>query len=284
MAHVRYASRPQVDRPVLVCAFKGWNDAGEAASLAATYLIEQWGAERFAEMDPEDFFDFQVNRPTVRVVEGMTRELEWPRTDLHLARPGRDVVVLLGTEPNLRWRTFAGELLSVARDLGAELLVTLGAFLADVPHTLPSPVSGSASERGLLEGLGVSPTRYEGPTGIVGVLHHEARHVGLPTASLWAASPHYLPQTTNPKAALALLAKLRGLLGVGLDLDALEEAARGWERRVRETVEEDPKLSAYVQRLEEAAVLREDVGPEPSGEDLAAELERFLREQGNGER
>lgn len=284
MAHVRYASRPQVDRPVLVCAFRGWNDAGEAASAAATYLIEQWRAERFADLDPEEFFDFQVNRPTVRVVEGTTRELEWPRTDLFLARPGRDVIVLLGTEPNVRWRTFAGEVLGAARDLGTELLITLGAFLADVPHTFPSPVSGSASERGLLEGLGVSPTRYEGPTGIVGVLHHEARRAGLPSVSLWAASPHYLPETTNPKAALALLAKLRGLLGVALDLDALEEAVRGWERRVRETVEEDPDLAAYVQRLEDAAVEREDLGAAPSGEDLAAELERFLREQGDGDR
>ncbi|HXF35643.1 MAG TPA: PAC2 family protein [Actinomycetota bacterium] len=283
MTHVRYEYRPDVRRPVVVCAFRGWNDAGEAASSAVSYLVDQWGAHRFGGIDPEEFYDFQVTRPTVRVVEGTTRELEWPRNDLFLARPGRDVVLLLGIEPNVRWRTYAGAILETAVDLGAELLLTLGAFLADVPHTFPAPVSGSASTRDLLEGLGVSPTRYEGPTGIVGVLHHEARRAGVASASLWAAAPHYLPQTTNPKATLALLTTLRGLLGVELDVDPLHEAVRGWEASVRRTIEEDPNLATYVQRLEEAAVEREDLGQVSSG-DLVEELERYLREQGDADR
>jgi proteasome assembly chaperone (PAC2) family protein len=280
--HVGYESRPELSAPFLVCAFAGWNDGGEAATTAARYVRDRWGASRFASIDPEEFFDFQVSRPTVRLEDGRTRRLEWPACEFFHARiGGRDIVLFIGIEPNNRWRTFVEATLSVARDLDARLVVTLGAFLADVPHTRPAPVTAASSDTRWIGRLGIEPSRYEGPTGIVGVLHESARGVGLPTVSLWAAAPHYLPSGTNPKVALSLLRKLEQVLEVPIDTDDVETAVAIWEKQVREAVEEDENLVAYVARLEEAAQ-DPGLGQIPSGDQLAEELERFLRDTPNG--
>lgn len=279
--HVEFELRPSFDRPVFVCAFAGWNDGGEAATTAASYLRDRWAAQRFARIDPEDFYDFQAVRPTVQLVDGITRRVDWPANDLYHARPsGRDVVVLIGVEPSMRWRTFTTAITGVAAELDVRMLVTLGAFLADVPHTMPAPVTGSAGDPALSARLGLATSRYEGPTGIVGVLHDAAGRAGLPSASLWAAVPHYLPGGPNPKAALSLLKRLQLLLEVEIETDTISRAAEAWEVRVAEAIAGNAELSAYVHRLEEAARRPEDdLGEIPSGEMLADELERFLREQ-----
>ncbi len=279
MSAVEWIFRPEVSRPVVVCAFAGWNDGGEAATTAALHLRDRWVARRFAAMDPEDFYDFQVNRPTVRMQAGLTRRLTWPRNDFYVAGPGgRDVVLLIGVEPNVRWRTYCETVLQVAGEVDAAMLVTLGAFLADVPHTVASPVAASSTDPEWLSRPGVEPARYEGPTGIVGVLHDAAAGVGLPSLSLWGAAPHYLPSTANPKVALALLEAVRDLLGLQVDTGDMERVATGWQRRVDEEIAEDAELSDYVRRLEDASRDSQDLGPVPSGEDLAAELERYLRD------
>ncbi len=279
MGHVEWIFRPEVSQPVMVCAFAGWNDGGEAATTALRELRDRSAARRFARIDPEEFYDFQVNRPTVRLLPGLARRLEWPRNDFYLARAGgRDLVLLLGVEPNVRWRTYVQEVLRVATELRVEVLVTLGAFLADVPHTRPAPVSASSADPGWLARPGVEPARYEGPTGIVGVLHDDAPAVGLPSLSLWAAAPHYLPTGPNPRVALALLGALRDLVGLEVDLRDLERIAEGWQRRVDEEVAEDPALADYVRQLEEEG--SGEPTQVPSGEELAEELERFLRDQG----
>ncbi len=268
----------------MVCAFRGWNDGGEAASTAALHLRDQWGAKRFARIDPEEFFDFQVNRPTVRLVDGRTRQIDWPMNDFYLARSGqRHVSVFVGHEPNVRWRAYCDQVLDVCRALRVELLVTLGAFLADVPHTLPSPVNVASTDPDWLARTGVTSARYEGPTGIVGVLHDRAGKAGLTSLSLWAAAPHYLPANANPKVALALLERVRDLVGLEVETRDMQRAAKAWERQVEEAIEKDGNLSAYVRRLEEAADKREDLGEIPSGDDLAAELEKYLRERGDGD-
>src|SRR5918912_246713 len=198
---LRLHRRPELARPVLVAAFRGWNDGAQAASLAAGYLAKTWSAERFADVDPEGFFDFQATRPHVSLEDGVTRRIDWPETAFYHARPDgleRDVVLLLGIEPNLRWRTFGELLVGLTRELGVELVITLGALLADVPHTRPSPVTGSASDPDLVRSLGLSSSRYEGPTGIVGVLHDACKRGGLASASLWAAVPHYVSLTPSP--------------------------------------------------------------------------------------
>jgi predicted ATP-grasp superfamily ATP-dependent carboligase len=278
--HVRLDPVPALRRPAVICSFRGWNDGGEAASTAASYLRDRWDAQRIGAVDPEEFFDFQVSRPVVRLEGGVSRRIDWPANDFfHAALPGRDVVLFLGIEPNVRWRTFTGALLGVASDLGAEILVTLGAFLADVPHTGPPPIAGSAWDERRAKELGVSASRYEGPTGIVGVLHDAALRTGMPTVSLWAAVPHYLPSGPNPKAALALVEKACGLLDVTVETDTLARAASSWERQVSEQTEDNPELQAYIRRLEDLAREREGPPEIPSGDALAAELERFLREQ-----
>jgi proteasome assembly chaperone (PAC2) family protein len=282
--NVIFEREPDLDGPVLVCAFTGWNDGGEAASTAAGYLRDRWSAERFARLDPEEFFDFQVTRPTVRLVDGVTRRIEWPANDFfHASLPERDVVLFLGIEPNVRWKTFVGEILDTAKAIGVSSIVLLGAFLADVPHTLPAPVTGSAPDRELAERLGLAGSRYEGPSGIVGVLHDASIRAGFQTVSLWAAVPHYLPAGPNPKAALALVEKLAGFLDVEVATDTLERAAASWDGQVSEMISENEELVAYVSRLEESAREGDDLGEVPSGEALAAELERFLREQRGGE-
>jgi predicted ATP-grasp superfamily ATP-dependent carboligase len=279
---LRVHARPELTRPVLIAAFRGWNDGAQAASLAAGYLAKTWGAEQFADVDPEGFFDFQATRPHVSLEEGVTRRIDWPETAFYHARPDgldRDVVLLLGIEPNLRWRTFTELLVGLARDLDVELMITLGALLADVPHTRPSPVTGSASDEELVQRLGLSASRYEGPTGIVGVLHDACKGAGIPSASLWAAVPHYVSLTPSPRAAVALCERLGDLIGVEIDVDELEEAAASYEEQVSEAVASDEETAAYVEELERRADQLEESSDLPSGDALAAELTRFLRER-----
>ena len=279
---LRIDRRPELTRPVLIAAFRGWNDGAQAATLAAGYLAKAWAAERFAEVDPEDFFDFQATRPHVSLEEGLTRRIDWPETAFYHARPDgldRDVVLLLGIEPNLRWRTFSDLVVGLANDLGVELMITLGALLADVPHTRPAPVTGSATDEKLVERLGLSASRYEGPTGIVGVLHDVCRQRGIASASLWAAVPHYVSLTPSPRGALALCERLGSLIGVSVEADELEEAARSYEEQVSEAVASDEETAAYVEELERRADQLEEATDLPSGDALAAELTRFLRER-----
>jgi predicted ATP-grasp superfamily ATP-dependent carboligase len=285
---LRVERRPSLERPVLVAAFRGWNDGGQGASLAGGYLAKVWKAERFADIDPETFFDFQATRPHVSLVEGMTRKLDWPENSFYHARPpglDRDVVLLLGIEPNLRWRSFTELVLDLAGDLGVELVVSLGALLADVAHTRPSPVTGSASDPKLVETLGLSASRYEGPTGIVGVLHDACRSRGLPSVSFWAAAPHYVSLAPSPRAAKALCERLAELLGTSIDTTELDQAAENYAEQVSEAVASDPETAAYVEELEQRADTLGDETELPSGDALAAELTRFLREResGNGE-
>jgi proteasome assembly chaperone (PAC2) family protein len=266
---------------VLVAAFRGWNDGAQGASLALGYLAQAWAAERFADIDPEEFYDFQVTRPHVALVDGETRRVDWPETAFfHAPLPGaeRDAVLLLGIEPNLRWRAFTGAITELAQELGVELVVTLGALLADVPHTRPAPVTGSATDPELVRQLGLGASRYEGPTGIVGVLHDVCRSAGIPSASLWAAVPHYASLAASPKAALALSSRFADLVGADVDLGELERASEAYEAQVSEAVAENEETAAYVQSLEER---RDALGDEldlPSGDALAEELTRFLRE------
>jgi len=284
VSHVDYRARPQLSKPVMICAFGGWNDGGEAATTAARTLRSQWGARRFAEVDPEEFYDFQVQRPTVHLVDGATRRIDWPTNRFSSARVGdRDAIVFMGVEPNVRWRTYCDAILQVCTDMDVELLVTLGAFLADVPHTRPAPVNAASEDPSWRDRPGVVPARYEGPTGIVGVLSAAAARTGMPALSVWAAAPHYLPQSRNPKVALALLEALRDLTRLEIDTGEIELAARMFEREVSEAIEEDGNLADYVRRLEEAAESGgegddDDPIEVPNGDDLAAELERYLRE------
>ena len=279
---LRVHRRPELTRPVLIAAFRGWNDGAQAASLAAGYLAKTWQAERFAHVDPEEFFDFQATRPHVSLEGGMTRKIDWPETAFYHARPDgieRDIVLLLGIEPNLRWRTFTELLVDLVRDLGVEMMITLGALLADVPHTRPSPVTGSASDPDLVQQLGLSESRYEGPTGIVGVLHDACRQADIPSASLWVAVPHYVSLTPSPRAAVALCERLGGLIGLDVDVSELEEAAQSYEEQVSEAVASDEETAAYVDELEQRVDSLEDSTDLPSGDALAAELTRFLRER-----
>src|SRR5581483_7547601 len=281
MAELNVSRRPTLERPVLVAAFRGWNDGGQGASLAAGYLAKAWDARRFAEIDPESFFDFQATRPHVKLEEGFIRRIDWPETVFYHARPegmDRDAVVLLGVEPNLRWRTFSELIVDFGRELGVDLVVTLGALLADVPHTRSVPVTGSATDPELIEQLGLQASRYEGPTGIVGVLHDACRRSGLASASLWAAVPHYVSLAPSPKAAAALCERLGTLLGAEIDTAELEEAAAAYVNQVSDAIASDEETAAYVEELERR-VDELDETEIPSGESLAAELSRFLRER-----
>jgi predicted ATP-grasp superfamily ATP-dependent carboligase len=287
-SELRVESTPELTRPVLVAAFRGWNDGAQAASLAAGYLARLWDAEQFADVDPEGFFDFQATRPHVSLVDGITRQIDWPETAFYHAKPrrlDRDVVLLLGIEPNVRWRTFTDLVVGHANALGVELVVTLGALLADVPHTRPSPVTGSASNPELVDELGLSTSRYEGPTGIVGVLHDACNRAGISSASLWAAVPHYVSLTPSPRAAAALCSRLGGLLGVEVDTGELDQAAKTYEEQVSQAVAADEETAAYVEELERRVDAIGDEIDLPSGDALAAELTRYLREResGNGE-
>jgi predicted ATP-grasp superfamily ATP-dependent carboligase len=279
------AHRPKLRRPVLISAFRGWNDGGQGASLAGGYLAKTWEAARFAEVEPEGFFDFQATRPHVSLVEGRTRRIDWPDNAFyHAAVPGldRDAVLLLGIEPNLRWRTFTGLVTGLASELGVELVITLGSLLADVPHTRASPVTGGATDPDLIERLGLQRSRYEGPTGIVGVLHDACQRADLPSISLWAAVPHYVSLAPSPRAALALCERLGEILETDVDTAELEEAAERYSEQVSEAVASDEETAAYVAELEQRADVLEDEENLPSGDSLAAELTRFLRERESG--
>jgi proteasome assembly chaperone (PAC2) family protein len=277
---VTWTSRSELDRPILIAAFRGWNDGGEAASTAVAYLRDRWGAEPLADIDPDGFLDFQMTRPTVRLEAGVTRRIDWPELRFSAARvDGRDVVVFLGIEPNVRWRAFVDTFLGAARDIGPTEVVTLGAFLADVPHTFPTPVTGLAVDPERSRQLGLTSSRYEGPTGIVGVVHDALTRDGFAASSLWAAVPHYLPGGPNPKAALALVQTIGAVTGLPATTDTLDRAAESWEAQVTSTIADNEELAAYVRRLEEVAGTREGLSEIPSGDALAAELERFLREQ-----
>jgi proteasome assembly chaperone (PAC2) family protein len=274
--------RPELRSPVLVAAFRGWNDGGQAASLAASYLAKLWKAQQFAEIEPEGFFDFQVTRPHVSLVEGVTRKIEWPETGFrHAPLPGteRDAVLLTGNEPNVRWKAFTRLIVDVAKNLHVELVVTLGSLLADVPHTRAAPVTGSASDAELVERLGLETSRYEGPTGIVGVLHDACRSAGLPSASLWAAVPHYVSLAPSPRAAQALVERLGTLLGVAIDTEELREAGEAYAEQVSAAVATDEETQAYVEELEQRSDEIPDEAQLPSGDALAAELTRFLRDR-----
>lgn len=269
----------------MVCAFKGWNDAGEAASGAVEFLAGALGAKRFARVDPEEFFDFQTTRPLIRLLEGEQREVEWPGVEILEARAPRaprDLVLVLGSEPSMRWRTFSANLIDLAEALGVQIVVTLGALLADVPHTRPVAMTGHASDPDLVGRMGITPSSYEGPTGIVGVLHAAFARDGLPSASLWAAVPHYVAAASNPKATLALVRRVEGLIGVAVDASELESAATDYERQVALAVQSDPDIQAFVDRLEQAAESEDEPGPAdlPSGDLLAREFQRFLRQRG----
>jgi predicted ATP-grasp superfamily ATP-dependent carboligase len=284
---LRIASKPELRDPVLITAFRGWNDGGQGASLAGGYLAKTWAAARFAEIEPEGFFDFQATRPHVSLVDGRTRRIDWPDNAFYHAHiPGleRDAVLMLGIEPNLRWQTFTDLITGHAQELGVQLVVTLGSLLADVPHTRPSPVTGGATDPELIERLGLQRSRYEGPTGIVGVLHDACSRAGLPSVSLWAAVPHYVSLAPSPRAALALCERLGDILGTGIDTEELDEAAERYNEQVSEAVAADEETAAYVAELEQRADVLEDEENLPSGDTLAAELTRFLRERerGNG--
>jgi predicted ATP-grasp superfamily ATP-dependent carboligase len=286
MQPLRWEYRPDGLRaPALVCAFKGWNDAADAASSAITFVGRALGAQRFATIDPEEFYDFQATRPLIKLVDGHAREIVWPEVELYEARiprAPRDLILLTGSEPSFRWRTFGKLVVELAEAIGAQLVVSLGALLADVPHTRPVSVTGLSSDPALVARLGLTQSSYEGPTGIVGVLHAACQQAGLPSASLWAAVPHYIAAAPNPKAALALVRKLEGLVGVAVDASELEIAAGDYERQVNVAVQSDPDVQAFVERLELAAEseLGEEPGSLTSGESIARDLQRFLRQRG----
>src|SRR6478736_10289419 len=275
---LRLYERPSaLERPVLIGAFRGWNDGGQAATLAAGYLAKLWGARKFA--------DIQATRPQVSLEEGRTRKIEWPENTFFRASiPGanRDAILLVGVEPNYRWRTFSEIVTDLARDLGVELAVTLGALVADVPHTRPSPVTGAATDPQLVDELGLQLSRYEGPTGIVGVLLDSCRRAGIPSVSLWAAVPHYVQLAPSPPAAKALCERLGGVLSTEIDVSELEEASDEYVEQVSQAVSTDSDTSSYVEELERRAdslELLEDSSDLPSGEALAQEISRFLRER-----
>lgn len=269
---------PQLRNPVLVAAFEGWNDAGESATAAIEHLENEWSAVPLAAIDPDEYYDFQVNRPMVSLDEAGIRHLEWPTSRLSVATTpgdGPDILLLRGIEPNMRWRGFCAELLGVAAEAGIERVVTLGALLADVPHTRPVPVSVSAGSADVADALGIEASRYEGPTGIVGVFQDAATRAGLDAVSLWAAVPHYVGQSPCPKATLVLLRHLEDVLDLAVPLGDLDEQGEAWQHGVDELAQNDEDIAEYVRRLEEARDTADL--PEASGEHIAREFERYLR-------
>jgi proteasome assembly chaperone (PAC2) family protein len=281
---LRIDSHPTLQRPVMIAAFRGWNDGGQGASLAGAYLARAWDAIEFASIDPEHFYDFQATRPTVALIDGHQRQIEWPENSfMYAPMPGsdRDVIILLGVEPNLRWRTFSEHVTQIANEFGVELVITLGSLLADVPHTRPAPVTGSATDPELIDRLGLQASRYEGPTGVVGVLHDACTQAGIASASLWAAVPHYVSLTPSPRAAKALVDRLADLLDADVDTVELDEAAEAYAQQVSEAVASDEETSAYVQDLERRVDELAEEADIPSGESIAAELTRYLRERDN---
>ncbi len=275
---------PDLESPVLIAAFEGWNDAADAASAVVDHLLKVWDARVVAAIDPEDFYDFQMNRPVVGTNDAGMRKITWPSTQISVARPpgaSRDVILLRGIEPNMRWRQFCAELLAAADELGTEMVVTLGALLADTPHTRPVPVSGTATEPDLADRLKLEQSNYEGPTGIVGVFQDACVQLDIPAVSFWAAVPHYVAQPPCPKATLALIGQLEDLLEISIPLADLPEESRAWERGVDELAEEDEEIADYVRALEETRDTAEL--PEASGEAIAREFERYLKRRETGD-
>jgi proteasome assembly chaperone (PAC2) family protein len=275
---------PDLESPVLIAAFEGWNDAADAASAVVDHLLKVWDARVVAAIDPEDFYDFQMNRPVVGTNDAGMRKITWPSTQLSIVRPPgatRDVILLRGIEPNMRWRQFCAELLAAAEELGTEMVVTLGALLADTPHTRPIPVSGTATEPELADRLKLEQSNYEGPTGIVGVFQDACVQLDIPAVSFWAAVPHYVAQPPCPKATMALIGQIEELLEISIPLDDLPEEARAWERGVDELAEEDEEIADYVRALEETRDTAEL--PEASGEAIAREFERYLKRRETGD-
>ena len=273
---------PDLVAPLVIAAFEGWNDAADAASGVVDHLMTVWDARVVGAVDPEDFYDFSVNRPQVGIDTLGHRRLTWPSTQIAVCSPpdlDRDVILVRGIEPNMRWRQFCAELLAACDDLGGELVVTLGALLADTPHTRPIPVSGTATEPELVDRLQLEPSTYEGPTGILGVLQDACVRLDVPAVSYWAAVPHYVAQPPCPKATLALLGQLEELLEVSIPLGDLPEDARAWERGVDELAEDDEDIADYVRSLEETRDTAEL--PEASGEAIAREFERYLKRRGD---
>lgn len=278
--HLHWTDRPALRSPVVVVAFGGWSDAGDAATTAVQFMAEQWHARPFASIDPEVFFDFTDTRPTVRFDEHGVRRVDWPENTFSATTvpgAGLDLVTLAGVEPQLRWRTFCDHVIDVARTYDASMVVTLGALLAEVPHSRPVSVFGTAYDPALVEELDLVPSRYEGPTGMTGVLHTACHDAGLRSAGLWAAVPTYVPSAPSPKAALALVQRTARLLGVSIPTLELEMATAAYERQVSELVEEDDETIEYVTQLEQ----RYDTEPDSinDGESLVDEVERFLRDQ-----
>jgi predicted ATP-grasp superfamily ATP-dependent carboligase len=272
---------PELIDPVMVAAFEGWNDAGDAASAVLAHMTQNWTATPLASLDSEDYYDFQLSRPVIKV-KGDVRSLDWPTTRISILRiPNkRDLVLVQGVEPNLRWRSFCNELLGYAHELGVEMVVTLGALLADVPHTRPIPVSGTVSDAKLVRSLNLEEAQYEGPTGIVGALLEACTRAGLPAVSLWAAVPHYVGQQPCPKATLALLRRVEDLLDLPVPLGELPEEARAWQVGVDALAADDSEVAEYVRSLEEANDAADL--PEASGEAIAQEFERYLRRRDEG--
>jgi proteasome assembly chaperone (PAC2) family protein len=275
---------PELRSPILVCAFQGWNDAASAATTALEAVAAGLDSQVTARLDPEEFYDFQVNRPTIRLVDGRTRQVDWPANTIVAANAAgaeRDLALLSGVEPNLRWRTYSTAILDAAERLGVEMLVSLGALIADVAHTHPVPITGLATDEELVERLNLSRSNYEGPTGIVGVLHDQCRERGISSASLWAAIPHYVAAVPNPKAALALLRRLEGVTGIALEASELEDAMERFEGQIDRAVAANPEIQELVQRLESQQEDEVELPPNmPSGDTLARDFQNFLRQRG----
>ncbi|CAN5912586.1 PAC2 family protein [soil metagenome] len=278
---------PELERPILIAGFTGWNDAAEAASTSISALESAWEAKRFGSFDAEEFFDFQATRPEIKLIEGVTREIEWPENALSAtartpeATNGRGVVLLSGPEPNFRWRSFCQGVVDVAQELNVELVVTMGALLADVPHSRPVSVSANSQDPALIENLGLSASRYEGPTGITGVLHRFCADANLPSVSFWAPVPHYLPAVPSAPATLRLLEGLSNLLDVEIETEQLRNSSEEYQDQVSAAVSQDSDLTSYVQMLEERYDVHTAEGTRdlPSGDELAHELENFLKDQ-----
>lgn len=279
---------PQLRRPILLAAFEGWNDAGDAASSAVEHLALEWDARPLADIDSDEYYDFQVNRPTVNQIDGVTRRIDWPTTSISYCSPrgaDRDIVLVRGIEPNMRWRAFCAEIVDLAQELGVETTVMLGASLADTPHTRPVPVTGAAYSSESAARYNLAESRYEGPTGITGVLQDLFVQAGLPAVSFWAAVPHYVSTPPNPKATVALLTRVEEVLDIEVPLGTLPEQAEEWERAVTEMTEDDEEIADYVRGLEErgdAEVDTDEVMAKIDGDALAAEFERYLKRRGQG--
>jgi predicted ATP-grasp superfamily ATP-dependent carboligase len=269
----------------MICAFQGWNDAGDSASGAVAFLASALEASRFARVDSQEFYDFQANRPNVRLREGGAEEIMWPTVEIYEAfapRALRDLVLVQGVEPSVRWRSFSQHIVDLAEVLGVQVILSLGSLLDDVAHSRPVPMTGYASDPSMVRRLGIAPSNYEGPTGILSVLHDTCVQAGMPSATMWAGVPHYVAAAANPKAALALVRRIEGVVGVSVDATELEDAANEYERQVGIAVQNDPEILAFVERLEREADAEEERCPTevPDGETLAREFQRFLQQRG----